>query len=116
MLLIITLGHFPERMEKLACHMPDPRLKDQSHDHKSWLNRSTKAVKGQYLQKDIPHYFSYAKNFTLCDNYFTDIVGPSIPNHFILIAADSPIINNPHKSDPANLQPPYDIPSLPKNL
>jgi len=34
----------------------------------------------------------------------------------MLIAAASPIINNPHHTDPKKLQPPYNLPSLPINL
>ena len=34
----------------------------------------------------------------------------------MLIAAASPIINNPHYRDPINVQPPFDLPSLPANL
>lgn len=34
----------------------------------------------------------------------------------MVIAADSPIIDNPHASDPTQPQPPYDLPSLPAQL
>ncbi|MEO8861578.1 MAG: alkaline phosphatase family protein, partial [Ginsengibacter sp.] len=40
----------------------------------------------------------------------------STPNHLMVIAADSPVINNPHKKDPKQNQPPFNIPSLPENL
>ena len=97
-------------------HLPDPPLSDQPHTHEAWLKRSVNAVKGQYYQADIPNYFSLASQFTLCDNYFTDVAGPSTPNHLMVIAADSPIINNPHANDPQKMQPPYNLPSLPENL
>jgi phospholipase C len=97
-------------------HLPDPPINDPVHTHEAWLKRSTNAVKGQYLQSDIPNYFALAKQFTLCDNYYTDVAGPSTPNHLMVIAADSPVINNPHHNDPKKLQPPFNLPSLPENL
>jgi len=80
------------------------------------LKRDTHLVKEQYYKNDIPEYFSYAEKFTLCDNYFTEVAGPSTPNHLMFIAADSPIINNPHKKDATQPQPPYAISSLPEQL
>lgn len=94
----------------------DPPDVSPRHDHLAWLERAQHAAAEQYNAQSIPAYFSYAQQFTLCDNYFTDIAGPSTPNHLMLITADSPIINNPHKSDPPELQPPYNLPSLPENL
>lgn len=42
----------------------------------------------QLLQSDIPNYWQYARNFTLTDNFFSMIAGPSFPNHLFSIAAD----------------------------
>jgi phospholipase C len=95
---------------------PNPPLSDHTHTHAAWLKRNVHPVKQQYQESDIPQYFSYARQYTLCDNYFTDVAGPSTPNHLMVIAADSPIINNPHKNDPTQPQPPYDLPSLPAQL
>jgi len=85
---------------------PNPPLSDHPHDHHSWVQRATLAVRQQYSQADIPAYFAYARRCTLCDHYFTDVAGPSTPNHLMLIVAASPIVNNPHQSDPPNLRPP----------
>jgi phospholipase C len=95
---------------------PDPPASDHPHDHQTWLNRATKAVQQQYAETDIPAYWGYARQYTLCDRYFTDVGGPSTPNHLMLICADSPIINNPHYRDPTNMRPPFNLPSLPQNL
>jgi phospholipase C len=97
-------------------HLADPPTMDPVHTHEAWLKRATNAVKGQYHLSDIPNYFSLAKQYTLCDNYFTDVAGPSTPNHLMAIAGDSPIIANPHHNDPKKIQPPFNIPSLPENL
>jgi len=93
-------------------HASNPPAGTFSNNHGAWLARATKAVREQYLQADIPSYWSYSQQFTLCDNFFTDVASDSTPNHLMLIAADSPVINNP----PSSPQPSYNIPSLPANL
>src|SRR3989440_4783956 len=94
----------------------DPPSSDHPHDHASWLKRATGAAREQYDQSNIPDYWRYAQQYTLCNRYFTEVAGPSTPNHLMLIAADSPIINNPHYRDPINQQPPFNLPSLPAAL
>ena len=89
---------------------------DPRHDHAAWLERSTHAVKLQYGEKEIPAYFSYARQYTLCDNYFTDVASQSQPNHLMLIAAASPIIDNANKNRTYQPQEPFRIPTLPKAL
>ncbi len=107
-------GRFPgaEGDASLA-DAPNPPLSDHPHTHEAWLNRAAGAVKQQYGESDLLAYWAYARQYTLCDHYFTDVAGPSTPNHLMLITADSPIVNNPHSQDPKNMQPPYDLPSLP---
>src|SRR6202162_4440742 len=61
---------------------------DHPHDHAAWLKRATGAAKEQYGQPNIPNYWRYAQQYTLCDKYFTAVAGPSTPNHLMLIAAD----------------------------
>jgi phospholipase C len=103
-------GTFPGVNGATMAHSANPPPHDPGHTHKDWLNRANTAVRQQFLQTDIPAYFDYAKQFTLCDNYFTDVAGPSTPNHLMLLTADSPIIDNPSGN------PVYDLPSLPANL
>ena len=91
----------------------DPPPTDPPHNHQAWLNRATRAVRQQYKEADIPDYFAYARQYTLCDNYFTEIASQSIPNHLMLVCADSPLMDNPHKNDPTQLRPPFNLPSLP---
>ena len=70
----------------------------------------------QYTSDDISDYFSYAKNYTVCDRYFSEVAGPSTPNHLMLICADAPVINNPrHQYNPRPGQG-YNLPSLPAQL
>jgi hypothetical protein len=98
-------------------HAADP-IHDPPHDHRAWLNRngSTGAVRLQYTQRDIPAYWAYAQQYTLCDNYFTDVTSQSEPNYLMLIAADSPIIDDASSNRTYQPQPPYDVPSLPTAL
>src|SRR5438552_9472989 len=63
--------------------------------------------------RTYPCTFSYARKFCLCDNYYTDVAGPSTPNHLMLLCADSPIIDNPSRGAPQTIK--IDA-SLPKSL
>ena len=54
------------------------------------------ACYSQYAQADIPHYWTYAQNYVLADNFFSSLSGPSFPNHQYLIASQSGLaISNP---------------------
>ncbi len=109
-------GTFPGANGATMPPANDPPPHDQPHDHAAWLNRAKEAVHLQYKEADIPAYFAYARQFTLCDNYFTEVASQSEPNHLMLIAADSPVIDDtsPHRS--YQPKPPFDLPSLPASL
>jgi phospholipase C len=109
-------GTFPGANGATLAHSPNPPPHDPDHRHGAWLTRKTTAVKAQFLEADIPAYFSYARQFTLCDNYFTDVAGPSTPNHLMLIAGDSPVIDNPPRYRLPVGAPLFKIPSLPASL
>ncbi len=47
--------------------------------HEGWLVRDTSAVRQQFSEKQIPAYWAYARQYTLCNNYFTDVAGPQPP-------------------------------------
>ena len=110
-------GTFPGANGEKLDPAPNPPLDDPNHRHEAWMKREEDTKhRIQYKGKDIPAYFTLAKKFTLCDNYFSEVAGPSTPNHLMLIAAVAPIINNPHhhyRPDPSDA---YDLPSLPINL
>jgi phospholipase C len=38
---------------------------------------------GYYDSSDIPFYYELAKNFTICDNYFCSVLGPTHPNRLM---------------------------------
>jgi phospholipase C len=103
-------GTFPGANGMAMARSPNPPKKDPNHRHPAWLTRAKTAPRVQFVEADIPKYWAWARSFTLCDSYFTDVAGPSTPNHLMLVAADSPIIENPH---PAPL---FDLPTLPAQL
>jgi phospholipase C len=97
---------------------PNPPPRDPDHRHAAWLTRDQTAPRVAFPQRDIPHYWGYADEFTLCDDYFTDVAGPSTPNHLMLIMADSGgLIDNPSTNYRKHPGPPLvDQPSLPSQL
>ncbi len=44
---------------------------------------------GYYNRTDIPNYWAYADHFTLCDNFFSSLAGPSLGNHLYAVAGQS---------------------------
>jgi phospholipase C len=79
---------------------------DISHDwvpqHQSWNNGamdgfvssrlpidSNDAVlsMGYYTRVDLPYYYALADAFTICDNYFCSVMGPTDPNRLYTMAA-----------------------------
>jgi phospholipase C len=42
-----------------------------------------------YDEQTIPNYWEYAMKYTLCDNFFSALRGPSQPNHLYSMAAQS---------------------------
>lgn len=96
-------------------HNPPPD--DPNHRHEAWMARANdQAHKVQYHQDDIPTYFALANQYTICDHYFSEVAGPSTPNHLMLIAADAPIINNPKNMYHATPGSAYQLKSLPAAL
>ena len=106
-------GTFPgANGDATLAHASDPPTGTFSNNHAAWLARATRAVREQYHQADIAQYWAYAQQFTLCDNFYTEVASDSTPNHLMLIAADSPVINNPSFGS----TPSYNMPSVPANL
>jgi phospholipase C len=44
----------------------------------------TTLTMGYYDRRDIPNYWAYADNFVLDDNFFSSLMGPSLPNHLYI--------------------------------
>lgn len=98
-----------------AC--PDALSKDPPHTHADALTpdgATTEEARCSYTEADVPNYWKTARTFTLCDNYFSDIRGPSFPNYLMMISGQSPIIHSPRP----DVCPDFclDIPVLPHRL
>jgi phospholipase C len=109
-------GTYPGANGTKLDRSPNPPPHDPNHRHDAWLTRKTTAVRQQFTEQDIPAYFAYAREFTLCDHYFTDVAGPSTPNHLMLITADSPILVNPSRYRLPVGAPLFKLSSLPMSL
>ncbi len=110
-------GTFPGVDGTRLAAAQNPPPSDPDHRHETWMARTSETqYMVQYGEHDIPAYFDYARRFTLCDRYFSEVAGPSTPNHLMLICADSPLIDNPaHHYRPTPLDR-YQLPSLPMEL
>jgi phospholipase C len=42
---------------------------------------------GYYARADLPYYYALADAFTICDNYFCSVLGPTDPNRLYTMAA-----------------------------
>ena len=49
-------------------------------------SEGNKEVMGYYDGGDLPHYWSAAEQYVLCDRYFTSVMSESAPNHLHLVA------------------------------
>ena len=91
---------------------------DPPHQHVDALTpggATTEAARCSYTEATAPNYWQMAREFSLCDRFFSDVRGPSHPNYLMLMAAQSPIVNTPW---PTDLCPDFclDIPTLPDRL
>src|SRR5207247_882779 len=64
-------GTFPGANGARLPRSPNPPARDHPHTHAAWLARQTTAAREQFIEQDIPAYFSYARKFCLCDHYYT---------------------------------------------
>src|SRR6185312_4276526 len=88
----ITPPHAPDRTPRDLCHAHSCALQDLSGD---WLGVSGASNNGdnlafaQYQESDIPNYWQYARNFSLGDRFFANVLGPSFPVHTFVLAAQA---------------------------
>jgi hypothetical protein len=48
-----------------------------------------------YAADWLAQYWAWAREFTLCDRYFAELLAPSVPNYFALMGARPPDLDNP---------------------
>jgi len=92
--------------------------KDIAHDwqtiHREWNNGKMDgfyiadgaSALGYYDRSDIPYYYGLADSFTLCGNYFSYQLGPTLPNRIALWAGTTGGITQNHKLTPGSLDYP----------
>jgi len=55
----------------------------------------------QYYEGDIPNYWKYARTFTLGDDFYANMLGPSFPGHMMFLAAQAHwATDNPSAASP----------------
>ena len=96
----------------------DALQKDPPHKHTDAFQPdgvTTAEARCSYSEADAPNYWKAARAFTLCDNYFSDIRGPSYPNYLLMIAGQSPVVE---AALPTDICPEFclDLPALPHRL
>lgn len=97
---------------------PDALLKDPPHTHSDAFEpdgATTEEARCSYTEADAPNYWKAARAFTLCDNYFADVRGPSFPNFLMMISGQTPILG---PGSPAHVCPNFclDMEVLPNRL
>ncbi len=53
------------------------------------IQKGKDVADSQYTQRQIPDYFRYASTYAIADRFFSTILGPSFPNHLVLVAGQS---------------------------
>lgn len=48
---------------------------------------------GYYDRTDIPYYWDYADHYVLADNFFSSMLGPTLPNHLYIASGASGPVN-----------------------
>ena len=86
----------PDSTSRDLCHSHECALMEWNHGKMNgWPTVVGSNVGGdqlaysQYLEKDIPNYWQYARRFTLADHFFSNVLGPSFPGHAFLLAAQA---------------------------
>src|SRR5437868_7056701 len=75
---------------------------DWVHQHQSWNSGQMNGfvtsrlpsqpndailTMGYYVRADLPYFYAVADAFTICDNYFCSVMGPTDPNRLYTMAA-----------------------------
>jgi phospholipase C len=102
----------PKGMVHSLNHQPNKLLSDISHTHSAAIlaydngkmdkfslisgaiQNGVDESDSQFHQADIPNYWNYAQTFTLTDNFYSTILGPSFSNHLFSIAGEDADTDN----------------------
>lgn len=97
---------------------PDVLQKDPPHLHSDAFEpdgATSEEARCSYREADAPNYWKVARAFTLCDNYYADVRGPSFPNFLMMISGQTPLLG---PGSPAHVCPNFclDMEVLPNRL
>jgi phospholipase C len=89
----------------------------------SWPANKTDLTMGFYTRQDIPFHYDLADAFTICDQYFCSVPGPTHPNRMYLMtgmidptgAGGGPLVDNVDLVDNPDL-PPFTWTTYPERL
>ena len=88
----MPLSPMPDRYHATLCNNWDCSLEAIDSGKMDKFDLTSGGAWAAYTRltgQDIPNYWAYASRFALADHYFTSVHGPSLPNHFFAIAAQS---------------------------
>ncbi len=80
----------------LPFHVTTPFLADIAHDWSSghsawdsgkwdnWVSAKGSDTMTYYTRADLPYYYALADAYTICDDYFCSVVGPTNPNRLYM--------------------------------
>ena len=102
----------PNKIQGIPTPTPSPaRTKPPTHPPPGWVLNTLSYM--DYTQ--IPNYWDYARKYTLCDYFFSSLMGPSQPNHLYTVAAQAGgLVFNPHQLSLITGEEPgtYDFPTM----
>lgn len=81
---------------------PDALAKDPPHKHTDAFQpdgATSDEARCSYSEADAPNYWKVARAFTLCDNYFADVRGPSFPNYLMMVSGQTPLVEAASPTD-----------------
>jgi len=55
--------------------------------HTSWDGDQAHNVMGYFTERDIPYYWALARHYTICDAYFSSVIGPTESNRLYSVSA-----------------------------
>lgn len=102
----------PDKIQGIPTPTPPPVHNKPPHvPPPSWVLNTISYM--DYTQ--IPNYWQYARSYTLCDYFFSSLMGPSQPNHLYAVAAQSGgLVFNPTPLSIVTGEEPgtYDFPTM----
>ena len=84
-----------------------------------WVQAKSEATMGYFTAADIPFQRALASAFTICDNYFCSIQGPTTPNrlfHWTGTIDPDGVAGGPATDNPADYEPVFTWTTYPERL